>query len=70
MLEWAFNNGEDPPCLAAADVDGSGSVFALTDSLFLLNWAFGDGDDPPDPGPVTCGVDPSELECLTAGPGC
>ena len=65
LLRWAFDEGDDPPCMAAADVDGGGTVGALVDSLYLLNWAFGDGDDPPAPGTEECGIDPNELECET-----
>ena len=65
-LGWAFQDGDDPPCMAAADCNGDGEVQTLADPLYSLAWAFQDGPGPPDPGTEECGSDPSGDD----GPGC
>ena len=56
-------------CMDAADADDTG-VVELTDAIFSLGWLFlGDPKSLPDPGPFTCGVDPTTagdpLDCVT-----
>ena len=74
MLNWGFMDGEEPPCLDAADIDDSGLINALLDSLYLLTWAFIGGDrypdPPPDPGTETCGSDPTDDDEDTVEIGC
>ncbi|MCI0637281.1 MAG: hypothetical protein L0206_25700, partial [Actinobacteria bacterium] len=72
LLDWAFTEGDDPPCMDAADVNDNGVVFALVDALALLDWAFTEGDDPPDPGPTSCGTDPTDdsVDCDTVSGAC
>ncbi|MEM7233194.1 MAG: choice-of-anchor D domain-containing protein [Planctomycetota bacterium] len=63
VLLFLFRGGSQPPCLDAADSDDNGTV-NLTDAVYILNWLFRSADPVPDPGPTTCGVDPTpdELE--------
>ena len=66
LLEWGFQDGDEPPCMDAADIDDDGEVSALLDATSILEWAFIDGDAPPTPGPDDCGADltPDDLDCL------
>ncbi len=72
LLTWAFGDGDEPPCLDAADADDSGEVSALVDALYLLRWAFSRGDVPPAPGPTDCGRDPvaDGVDCESALEDC
>ncbi len=72
LLLWQFAEGDDPPCMDAADVNDDGEVTALTDALALVSWAFVGGEIPPDPGPDECGLDPEEdeVDCLTVADEC
>ena len=71
LLKWAFQSGDEPACMAAADADGSGAVNGLTDGLFLFRWAFQSGDAPPDPGPDECGpIDEEEDASCDEQPAC
>lgn len=56
-----------PPCGAACDVDGDGTL-NVADGVFLLNYLFLDGPTPPAPFPG-CGAAASPLPCNTFG-GC
>ena len=55
--------------LDAADADDSGEL-NLSDAVWIFRYLFLGGDAPPDPGPATCGEDPTDddLGCVT--PGC
>ena len=73
LLQFGFSAGDAPPCGDAADVDDNGSVAPLVDSLFLLSYGFSSGIAPPDPGPSTCGEDPTDddgLDCAIESPTC
>ena len=74
LLNFAFAEGVEPPCLDAADIDNNGRIFALLDSLALLNWGFTEGVPPTDPGPEECGPDPVDdddlLGCAANSDGC
>ncbi len=65
ILIWLFTGGQEPGCLDAADVDGSGG-HDINDPVFLLNYLFLSGKVPPPPGP-SCGPQgvSSPLSCLT-----
>ena len=73
-LYFLFLGTFEPDCLDAGDANDDGKV-DLTDPIFLLVWLFLSGNDtPPDPGPFTCGIDPTldsspieggeELDCV------
>ena len=69
VLNFQFIPGSpEPPCLDAADADDSGSVNGLVDGLFILNFQFAGGAPPPDPGPMSCGEDPTADATLCAVP--
>ena len=72
ILSFQFVPGSPaPPCMDAADADDDGSFSGLVDAFYLLNYQFLPGNPPPpDPGPFTCGVDPSAdaLGCDSACP--
>jgi hypothetical protein len=58
-LQFLFLGTFTPTCLDAGDANDDGKV-DLTDSIFLLVWLFLTGDAaPPEPGPFTCGIDPT-----------
>jgi hypothetical protein len=63
LLNFLFISPEVPACLAACDVDASGSL-NITDGIFILQYLFLAGSAPPDPG-AHCGPVPGtgELEC-------
>ncbi len=67
LLSWGFTSGPEPICFDAADADDNGNVQPLLDALFILTWAFGAGEPPPDPGPDSCGSDPTSdsVDCAT-----
>ena len=60
LVLYLFVNGDTPPCMKAADADGSGSVFALLGAGYVLNYAFAAGPILPDPFP-DCGLDVDNL---------
>jgi len=68
ILSFQFIPGSPaPPCRDAADADDNGSVVGLTDGIYVLNYFFvGGSPPPPEPGPFTCGKDPTEdmLGCV------
>jgi hypothetical protein len=64
MLNFNFQGGNRPGCIAACDADGDGSfIGVLTDAIFLLNFQFQGGVPPGAPYPA-CGAstNPSDLE--------
>ena len=67
VLAFQFIPGSPaPPCNDADDVDDSGTLNGLVDGLFLLNYQFIPASPaPPNPGPNTCGPDPTGdgLDC-------
>ena len=63
ILDFLFNGGPPPGCLAAADADGSTAI-NQPDSIYILNFLNLAGPPPPAPYPI-CGVDPTTpLSCL------
>jgi hypothetical protein len=71
LLGYLFLGDAEPPCLDAADADDSGSL-EITDAVRVLGYLFLGAAAPPDPGPTTCGPDPTadELECATPPEAC
>ena len=71
MIDFLFNGGSPPACPDAADADDSGAL-DLTDPIRILRHLFQGGEAPPDPGPVSCGRDPTEddLRCASPARGC
>ncbi len=69
LLGYLFLREDEPSCLDAADADDSGEL-NLSDAVWIFRYLFLGGDAPPDPGPATCGEDPTDddLGCVT--PGC
>jgi hypothetical protein len=63
VLMWLFAGGEQPGCMAAAEVGGDGKI-DLSDAVGILGYLFLGGAEPPAPGPLACGPDPGP------GPGC
>ena len=63
MLVFYFLQGEDFPCLAAADMNGNGALQSLLDPRYLLSYQFLDGPAPPDPF-EDCGEDPDGDDVL------
>jgi len=58
-LNWLFGGGEAPLCQDAVDSNDDGQI-DLSDAVYTLGYLFLGGDPPPAPGPVECGVDPTE----------
>jgi hypothetical protein len=71
VLGYLFLGSDEPPCLDAADADDSGTL-DITDGIRVLGYLLLGGDEPPDPGPTTCGEDPTpdNLGCATPSRGC
>ena len=74
ILNFNFQGGLTPPCLAACDVDGDGTFRGvITDAVFLLNFQFQGGPTPPAPFPG-CGngtlPSDTELGCERLSAGC
>jgi hypothetical protein len=69
LLNYYFNQGPKPACLAACDANNSGAVQSLQDPLYMLGYSFSGGPAPPSPGPSTCGPDPENPDTGGAG-GC
>jgi hypothetical protein len=57
-LNFLFAGAPAPACLDAADGDDSGDL-DLADALYTFFYLHLDGRPPPDPGPLTCGGDPT-----------
>ena len=70
MLNFLFQGGPTPPCLAACDANGDGNFSGKpTDAIYLLNFLFLGGATPPPPHP-RCGFlsesRDQELGCETS----
>ncbi len=65
-LGTLFLGGDALVCEDAADADDSGAL-DITDAVFTLGFLFLGGRAPGDPGPVTCGADPTGdgLDCAS-----
>lgn len=61
-----FNSRSCPDCDDAADVNDDGRV-DIADPIYLLNYVFRGGSAPMAPGPMGCGLDPTEddLPCAS-----
>ena len=66
ILGWLFQGRRRPPCLEAADVNGSKQV-NLADAVYAFARLFSGGPPPPNPFP-DCGIAELALGCLS--PGC
>ena len=67
LLQYSFLRGPTPPCLAACDVDGDGTVSGITDAVYIFMYSFLGGPAPPEPFPA-CGKDNEEsLSCAFTG---
>jgi glucose/arabinose dehydrogenase len=67
-LGYLFGGDEAPSCFDAADANDSGDL-DLADSVFTFNYLFLGRQAPPDPGPDTCGADPTDgdgLDCASS----
>ena len=64
LIQYFFNDGATPGCLAAADANGD-TLNDISDSIFLIQFQFLDGAFPSAPYP-DCGTDPAGSE----GPSC
>jgi hypothetical protein len=71
LLGHLFLGEEAPSCLDAADADDSGQL-DLADAIGLLGYLFRGTAAPPEPGPDSCGRDPTEdeLGCASPTTGC
>ncbi len=58
VLTYLFGGGV-LDCLDAADGNDDGQL-NIADAISVLGYLFGGASPPPDPGPTTCGVDPTE----------
>ena len=68
LLKSAFIVGEpQPACIDSVDCNDNGTFEPIPDALFLLAYSFQQGAPPPSPGPLVCGVDPTDDEhlCMT-----
>ena len=45
MLDYAFSNGPEPPCMEEADVNASGGI-DISDVIYLVEYMFFDGPEP------------------------
>ncbi len=68
-LNYQFGGGPAPPCFDAADADDNETV-NLLDALIILSYQFSGGDPPADPGPDSCGLDPTPDGLSCEDPGC
>jgi hypothetical protein len=59
LLGFLFLGEAQPPCFDAADADDNGS-HEITDAVAILGFLFLGEAEPPDPGPSSCGPDPTE----------
>ena len=50
LVDYMYNDGNDPPCFAEADVDDTGSPpevpLNVADLLYLVDYMFSDGPVP------------------------
>jgi hypothetical protein len=58
LLWWLFMGGTAPICAEAADANDD-AKFDLSDALTIFAYLYQGGKPPPDPGPLTCGPDPT-----------
>jgi|GEM_PF-2546093 len=49
LVDYMFNGGPEPPCMAEADINGAGDGIDIADLVYLIEAAFGGG-----PGPYPC----------------
>jgi hypothetical protein len=70
-LQFLYLGDTPPACMDAADTDDSGKL-DLTDAISSLQFQFMGGPPPADPGPTTCGPDPTTGDGYTecAYPSC
>jgi hypothetical protein len=59
LLYSLFLGEKSPNCRDAADSNDDGEM-DISDGIFLLSWLFVGSKAPPAPGPLDCGVDPTE----------
>jgi hypothetical protein len=60
LAHYLFQRGPAPACLDAADVNDNGAVLGNTAGIiYLLGYLFQSGPAPANPGPTTCGLDPT-----------
>jgi len=66
ISNFLFQGGPDISCYDAADANDSGTV-DVSDIVFLYSYLFQGGAAPPNPGPTTCGPDPTSdsIGCLS-----
>jgi hypothetical protein len=72
ISNWLSQGGPVPPCLDGADANDDSQVLA-SDTNLILEYLFSGGPPPKDPGPNTCGRDPTAdlLDCTKSlGAGC
>ena len=56
LLQYNFQGGREPPCLAACDANGDGEATGeVSDAVYLLLFNFAGGAPPPPPFP-DCGA--------------
>ena len=58
-LNFLFLGGEAPECFDGADSNDDGAI-NISDAIATLNYLFLGGPAPPEPGPRTCGEDPTD----------
>ena len=56
LIEFLFQDGDAPDCLATGDTDGDDDFGGFSDLLFLLSAVFLEGTVIPEPNP-DCGLD-------------
>ncbi|MEM7263393.1 MAG: hypothetical protein AAF488_15495 [Planctomycetota bacterium] len=59
IINWQFVGGPAPQCMDSADANDDGGV-NIADTIFIINWQFAGGPQPGNPGPTTCGPDPTD----------
>jgi hypothetical protein len=47
LVSYMFNEGDEPECLKAADINGNGSGPNIEDLVFLVTYMFNEGPAPP-----------------------
>ena len=71
LLRHLFQQGTDPPCEDAADINDDG-ILDVTDAVITLTYLFRGVDLSAPPGPSVCGNDPTPSDVLRdcASNGC
>ena len=59
LLSFLFSSGDEPLCHDACDSNDDGSL-DIGDGISMLDGLFNGGAPPAPPGPINCGVDPTE----------